>query len=82
MGYQSDYDSYLETTRWLAQAMKEYGRTTNDVANTLTQLTKYINGQLGPETLAYTENPNQKSDLEISNRIAISNEFLNLKIDN
>ena len=82
MGYQSDYDSYLETTRWLAQAMKEYGRTTNDVANTLTQLAKYINGQFGPETPAYTENPNQKGDLEISNRIAISDEFLNLKIDN
>lgn len=43
MGYQPKYDSYLETARRLAQAMKECGRTTNDVVDTLAELTKCVN---------------------------------------
>lgn len=81
MGYQPKYDSYLETARRLAQAMQECGRTTNDVIDSLAELTKYVNSQLGPETPADTENPNQKSDLEIFSQIEISPEFANL-IDN
>ena len=72
MGYQPKYNSYLETTRRLAQAMKA-----NDVVDSLAELTKYINSQLGPETPANTENPNQKSDLEIFSQIEISDEFRN-----
>ena len=45
-------------------------------------LCEYQLSELRPDTDAKTENPKQKSDLEISNRIEISDEFLNLKIDN
>ena len=35
-----------------------------------------------PETGDTTDTPNQNEGLEISNRIEVSEEFLNLKIDN
>ena len=63
-------------------AIKSLGTTVNEMAETLKNLQQYVYDQLGTASSVITENPKQKSDLEISNRIEISDEFLNLKIDN
>lgn len=63
-------------------AIQSLGTTVNEMAETLKSLQQYVYNQLGTVSSVITENPKQKSGLEISNRIEISDEFLNLKIDN
>lgn len=63
-------------------AIKSLGTTVNEVAEALKSLQQCVYNQLGTASSVMTENPKQKSGLEISNRIEISDEFLNLKIDN
>ena len=58
------------------------GITVNEAVDTIKELQQYLYDQLRTASSVITENPKQKSDLEISNRIEISDEFLNLKIDN
>ena len=63
-------------------AIQSLGTTVNEMAEALKGLQQYVYNQLGTPASLIIENPKQKSDLEISNRIEISEEFLNLKIDN
>lgn len=65
----------------MAYALQGLGITVNEAITTIQELQQYIYNQLGTPASLTTENPKRKSDLEISNRIEISEEFLNLKID-
>ena len=73
-----------ETDSWeqMVNALSKLNMSVHDAANTIANLQQYVYNQLGTASSVITENPKQKSDLEISNRIEISDEFLNLKIDN
>lgn len=66
----------------MVYALYGLGITVNEAVDTIKELQQYLYDQLGTRASLITENPKQKSDLEISNRIEISDEFLNLKIDN
>ena len=66
----------------MVYALSGLGITVNEAVDTIKELQQYLYDQLGTRANLTTENPKQKSDLEISNRIEISDEFLNLKIDN
>jgi hypothetical protein len=88
MGYQPKPNYYSDTTTWsnswesMVNALKGLGITSKEAANTISELNKYINSQLGPATPEKTENPKRKKALEILPRIEVSEEFLNLKVDN
>ena len=56
--------------------------TMNEAMQTIKELQQYVYDQLGTPASLITENPKQKSDLEISNQIVVNDEFLNLKINN
>ena len=47
--------------------------------STLCATTDYLLNELRPDTAPTTENPNQKDDLEIFNRIVPSEDFLRLE---
>ena len=66
----------------MANALYKLNMNVKDAANAIESLQQTLYSQLGTVSSVMTENPKQKSDLEISNRIEISEEFLNLKIDN
>ena len=84
----------LRGLTYLADAVATVGVTTNEATEAISKLSQlmrdmeYTNAridwleniisQLGPAPDAKTENPNQKSDLEIFNRIMPSEEFLKL----
>ena len=61
----------------MVNALQRVGTTTDAVANSIKNL-QYLYSQLGTASSVKTENPNQKSDLEISDQIVISEEFANL----
>jgi hypothetical protein len=66
----------------MVNAFYKLNMNVKDAANAVESLQQTLYSQLGTASSVMTENPKQKSDLEISNRIEISDEFLNLKIDN
>ena len=66
----------------MAQTIQIMSITMNEALQTIKELQQYVYDQLGTPASLITENPKQKSDLEISNQIAVNDEFLNLKIDN
>ena len=69
--------SFNEQVEALVKAMREMGSTAAELTECINKL-----NQLQPGTPTNTDTPNQKSDLEIFPQIEISEEFLNLKIDN
>ena len=73
-----------EIDNWeqMANALYKLNMNVKDAANAIENLQQVLYSQLGTPASLITENPKQKSGLEISNRIEISDEFLNLKIDN
>ena len=72
----------IDSWEQMANALYRLGLNTNNAANIIKNLQQTTYNQLGTASSVITENPKQKSGLEISNRIEISEEFLNLKIDN
>ena len=73
-----------EINSWeqMANALYKLNMNVKDAANAIENLQQVLYSHLGTASSVITENPKQKSDLEILNRIEISDEFLNLKIDN
>ena len=84
MGYQPkpNYTRNTSSFEAMGNALKGLGISVAEATKTIVELNKYINNQLGPETPEKTENPKRKKALEILPRIEVSEEFLNLKVDN
>ena len=72
----------LNSWEHMVNALSTLGLRINDAVENVEKLQQILSLQLGAPASLITENPKQKSDLEISNQIEISDEFLNLKIDN
>ena len=72
----------IDSWEQMVNAFYKLNMNVKDAANAIENLQQVLYSQLGTQASLITENPKQKSDLEISNRIEISDEFLNLKIDN
>jgi predicted ATP-binding protein involved in virulence len=88
-------DTYENTLTYIADAVATIGITTDEATEAMSKLAQLIRdmesanaridwledriGQLESVPDAKTENPNQKSDLEIFNRIVPSEEFLKLE---
>lgn len=66
-----------KTMEDFVNALNATSSTVNRVTESLKSLQQYIYDQLGTASSVITENPNQKSDLEISDQIVISEEFAN-----
>ena len=75
-------NSTVDNWEQMANVLYKLTLSTNSAVNAIQNLQQTVYNQLGTPASLITENPKQKSDLEISNRIEISDEFLNLKIDN
>jgi hypothetical protein len=75
-------NSEIDSWEQMVNAFYKLNMNVKDAANAIESLQQTLYSQLGTASSVITENPKQKSDLEISNRIEISDEFLNLKIDN
>lgn len=75
-------NSTVDSWEQMANVLYKLTLNTNSAVNAIQNLQQTVYNQLGTPASLITENPKQKSDLEISNRIEISDEFLNLKIDN
>ena len=72
----------VDSWEQMVNAFYKLNMNVKDAANAIENLQQVLYSQLGTASSVITENPKQKSGLEISNRIEISDEFLNLKIDN
>ena len=72
----------IDSWEQMVNAFYKLNMNVKDAANAIENLQQVLYSQLGTASSVITENPKQKSGLEISNRIEISEEFLNLKIDN
>jgi hypothetical protein len=75
-------NSEIDSWEQMVNIFYKLNMTVKDTANAIQNLQQVLYNQLGTPASLITENPKQKSDLEISNRIEISDEFLNLKTDN
>jgi hypothetical protein len=82
--YATAYGMYntQKTMEDFVNALNATSSTVDSVAESLKGLQQYIYDQLGTASSVITENPNQNKGLEISNQIEVSEEFLNMKIDN
>ena len=78
------YRNVAKADSWeqMANALHKLNMGVNTAASNIQNLQQILYNQLGTASSVMTEKPKQKSDLEISNRIEISEDFLNLKIDN
>jgi hypothetical protein len=88
-------DTYDNSITYIADAVAAIGVTTDEATEAISKLAQLMKdmqcanariawledriSQLGSVPDAKTENPNQKSDLEIFNRIVPSEEFLKLE---
>ncbi len=88
-------DTYENSLMYIADAVATIGITTNEATEAISKLAQLMKdmecanaridwledriSQLEPVPDTKTENPNQKSDLEIFNRIVPSEEFLKLE---
>ena len=61
----------------MINALGRLGVSAQEAIETIQELQQYIYNQLGTVSSVITENPNQKSDLEISSQIEMNDEFRN-----
>ena len=61
----------------MINALGRVGVSTQEAIETIQEFQQYIYNQLGTASSVMTENPKQKSDLEISSQIEMSDEFRN-----
>ena len=59
----------------MVQALYKLTMTSDEVAKALKNLQQTLYDQLGTASSVITENPNQKSDLEISSQIVVNPDF-------
>ena len=71
-----------KTMEDFVNALNAASSTVDSVTESLKGLQQYVYDQLGTRTKVLTENPNRNKGLEISDQIEVSEEFLNMKIDN
>lgn len=66
-----DSNNFSKYVHELATLLNDMGKSVEDFSEAINNFTKLVS-----VTPANTENPNQKSDLEISSRIEVSDAFL------
>lgn len=73
----SNVANNVEIDSWeqMANALYKLNMNVKDAASAIESLQQTLYNQLGAASSVITENPNQKSDLEISSRIVVNPDF-------